>query len=185
MKYSFDEITGDLRHYFNWSINALLPRYPGAADNLLTVYGSQIKKAARDLLWVVDYKPGTLYRGIIMRQPITEVTPAPSMKYLSFSIDKTVAEHFADVNGFGSDIIDVATQLGEHGYVIEYTPQPEEVLFHYSLLDLLPYSEAFYMLGIDGLREVQGLKQQKEVMILQPASPLKNIKKFISYSVTQ
>lgn len=185
MKYSFDEITGDLRHYFNWSINALLPRYPGAADNLLTLYGNEIKNAARNLLWVVDYNPSTLYRGVILRKPVTEITPAPSMKYLSFSIDKTVAEHFADVNGFGGDIIDVAKQLGEHGYVIEYTPQPEEVLFHYSLLDLLPYSEAFTMLGINGLREVHGLKQQKEVMILQPAAPLRKIKKFISYSIIQ
>jgi len=177
MKRQLNEITGDLRTFFNWSANALLPLYPGAADKLLDLHKPTIQRIAAQLLTGI-YTPATIYRGIILREPAKQIDPQPSMQYLSFSTERRIAEHFADVNGFGSDILDVAQQLGTHGYLIEYTPQPEEILFHFALLDILPYAEAFYKIGLNGNKEINGLRQQREVMILQPKTPLTNIVKY-------
>ncbi len=169
---SLNDLTEDLRHYFIWSANALMPTNPQAADKFLKTHKTIIHKTAQRLLTQTDCRSTTIYRGIILREPATEIKPHAMMQYLSFSTDRKIAEHFANVNGFGSDFFDVSKQLGEHGYVIEYTPKIEEILFHYSLLDVLPYAELFNQIGVDGQREVNGLREQKEVMILQPEFPL-------------
>lgn len=172
------EITGNLAIYFNWSCNALMPINSGAADIYLVRNKYVIEKTARELLQSIGYTPQKLYRGIILREPATAIQPDNRYQYISFTTDIKVAEHFADVNGFGSNLVNVAEQLGEYGYVIEYTPTPEEILFHYKLFELLPYAEAFELIGIDGKGEVDSLMKQKEIMIRQPGKPLTNIKPF-------
>jgi len=172
---SLAEISGDLTIYFNWSANALVPFRNGAADVYLKQNHFTILKIAQKLLKQVDYTPAPIYRGIILRHPVKSVLPHERLQYLSFSTDRSVAEHFADVMGFGSKILDVKAQLGEYGYIIEYTPKTSEILFHYHFLSILPYAEAFSLLGMDGPSEVMSLNRQKEIMILQPTEPFTNI----------
>jgi hypothetical protein len=172
------EIKGDLMTYFNWSANALVPITPGAADKFLKENRSTILIIAQKLLELVNYAPGTIYRGIILKQPVNSIVPHKNMEYLSFSTDRSVAEHFADVKGFGSEIIDVAAQLEEYGYIIEYTPKITEILFHHRFLSILPYAEAFSLLGRNGLSQVKRLEWQKEITIFQPAEPLFNITRY-------
>jgi hypothetical protein len=176
-KLNLSDIEGDVEIFFRWSLHALYPAVPHAADRYLLRDRVTICKVAQELLRSTGYTPGPIYRGIILREPITRLEPHKNFQYLSFSADKTVAEHFANVNGFGSNILNVETQLGKHGYVIEYTPQPEEVLFHYHFFSLLPYAEVYNMMNLDGPAEVEYLRQQKEVTILQPAVPF-TVKRF-------
>lgn len=180
MKISLADIhqDSDLKIYFNWTCNALMPIFPGAADKYLNIHKSTVTKMAQQFLSELNYKAEAIFRGIILRQPATCIMPEPNMQYLSFSTDRKVAENFANVDGFGSDIIDVRKQLGTYGYVIEYTPAREEILFHYELLDMLPYVEAFNLIGVKGEKDVDGLRKQKEIMIHQPATPFTNITEF-------
>lgn len=180
MKISIADIRGNesLKIYFNWTANALMPTIPGAADRYMNIHRQTIIKMAQHFLTELNYFPQTIYRGIILRDPVKEIAPIRGMKYLSFSTDINIARHFADVDGFGSDIVNVAEQLGTYGYVIEHNPQPAEILFHHALLDILPYAEAFTLIGMNGNKEVSGLKTQKEVMIEQPITPFRNFKPF-------
>ena len=172
------QINGDLTTYFNWSANALCPINPKANDIYLQSNQSAIFQVAQQLLQDIHYRPRPIYRGIILKEPILSLKPHRNLKYLSFSDDLEVAQYFADVNGFGSQHVDVATQLGTYGYVIEYTPKLNEVLFHYDLLSILPYAEAFSLLGMHGEYEIQSITWQKEIMILQPNEPFTNIQKY-------
>lgn len=159
--------------YFNFAANALLPVYSGAADALLAIKKPEIIEVAQSLLDKIDYSPATIYRGIILKEGgLTTLAPSKPMQYLSFTTKLNVAEHFANCNGFGSDLFDVTKQLGEYGYIIEYTPERQEILFHYDFLSLLPFAEAFSLMGLDGAAEIEGLKKQHEVMIVQPDAPL-------------
>lgn len=169
------EVKGDLKTYFNWSANTLCPLNPGAADRFLKENKTAILNTSQKLLKLVRYVPGLIYRGILLKQTVNEIMPHERLEYLSFSTDRSVAEHFANVNGFGSEIMNLAAQLGNYGYIIEYIPSVSEVLFHYHFLSLLPYAEAFSQLGMDGTSEVVGLKNQKEVTILQPEQPFTRI----------
>jgi hypothetical protein len=151
--------------YFNWSLSALVGAQPAKADSYLKANLAEIRRAARHLLSLINYKPNTLYRGIILQDELKNGLPShPNFTYLSFSEDLEIARSFADPgpNGFGS-----VYYLGSHGYVISYLPQVEEVLFHHKLLKLLPYQEGFEQLGI-----VDNVTMyQQEVMILQPDKP--------------
>ena len=170
-KLTLAQLDSDLQIYFNWSANALMPVHAGGADAYLKANQPVIVKIAQRLLEFIDYVPETVYRGVILKQPVTEIVLHEKLQYLSFSTDLTVAEHFADINGFGSPLINLAARLGKYGYVIEYTPAISEILFHYPFLSILPYAEAFTRLGMNGPFEVESLKKQKEVMILQPVVP--------------
>jgi hypothetical protein len=176
-KLTLAELDSDLQIYFNWSANAIMPVHAGAADAYLKKNLATILKIAQRLLQFINYEPQPLYRGVILKQPVDVIPPHKKLQYLSFSTDRAVAEHSAHINGFGSSIMNLATRLGEHGYVIEYTPTLTEVLFHYHFFSFLPYAEAFDLLGMNGRYEVESLMKQKEVMILQPAAPFTNITK--------
>lgn len=169
------DLNGDIQVYFRWSLHALYPVVPHEADRQLAQHRETICKVAQELLRAINYTPTPIYRGVLFREPITQLNPHQNFQYLSFSEDQTVAQHFASVNGFGSNLLDVEKQLGKHGYVIEYTPQPDEVLFHYGFFSILPYAEAYNVLEMDGPTEVEYLKRQKEITILQPAAPFMNL----------
>lgn len=167
--------------YFSWSIKALVPYSPGLADKVLEVEASkaEICKTAAELLELINYTPDTIYRGIVMEAPQATIVPHKNFKYLSFTEDREIARHFADpINGFGQGIIDIKTQLGEYGYIIEYIPTINEVLFHWKFLNILPYKQAFTQMGLGADTEMKGLLNQKEVTILQPISPFTNIINF-------
>ena len=177
-KLTLAQLNGDLQIYFNWSANAIMPVHAGGADAYLKANQPVIVKIAQRLLEFIDYVPETVYRGVILKQSVTEIVPREKLQYLSFSTDRTVAEHFADINGFGNPLINLAARLGKYGYLIEYTPAISEILFHFSFLSILPYAEAFNLLGMNGTREAESLLKQKEVMILQPAAPFTHITQY-------
>lgn len=172
-KFTLPEMDGYLKTYFAWSVNAL--RNPASVDEFLKAHKSTITRVAQELLKETTYVPGKIYRGIILRQQVDSIMPLNKIQFLSFSTQRKVAEHFADIKGFGSDTLDVEKQLGSFGYVIEYTPKVEEIIFHYSFLSLLPYAELFTVLGMEGDKEIEFLTQQYEVMILQPQDPFKHL----------
>lgn len=161
------------------SIKALVPYQPGLADRVLETNKAEICRTAAELLELIDYTPGKIYRGIVMEAPQTAIIPHKNFKYLSFTEDLSIASHFADpINGFGQGIIDIKTQLGEYGYIIEHTPAVDDVLFHWKFLNILPYKQAFNAMGLDGDAEMKGLLKQKEITILQPSFSFTNIINF-------
>jgi hypothetical protein len=169
-----------MREYINWSLNMLLPIHTGAADRYLILHRDAVLSEASRLLIEIGYKPGTIYRGLLLEDDVNEIKPHENFQYLSFTDDKNVADHFADpVNGFGNGIIDLK-ELGEYGYVIEYIPKIEEVLYHYKFLDLIDYGKYIDAIGMDGASEIAGLKKQREITILQPVEPFVSISKHIN-----
>jgi hypothetical protein len=135
---------------------------------------------AQALLKWVNYTPSQVFRGVVLKKEVSELLPHKNLKYLSFTEDIDIATHFADpVNGFGQGIINIKEQLGEHGYIISYTPRLEEILFVHGFLDILPYGEWISEIGIDPKEEIFHLKKQKEIMIVQPEQPFTNIKKYV------
>ena len=155
--------------YFNWSFAALFGLSPGAADKFLCENLATIKAYAQELLIKIDYKPETIYRGVILNEKVDELIPHKNFTYLSFSENKTVAESFGDPTetGFGS-----VAFLGNYGYVIEYIPNLNEILYHNKFAEMLPYRQKLGSMGFND----DTLIQQREVMILQPENPFTNIK---------
>jgi hypothetical protein len=159
---------------------ALLGGNPVAADQLLKANLDIIKEISGVLLGKFNYTPKEIYRGIILPNEIDELKPHENFTYLSFSEDRKIAESFANPTptGFGS-----LFYLGKYGYVIEYIPKPEEVIFHYKFMELLPYRSVFIKAGLGD----ETLNEQKEVTLLQPQEPFIKIKKYESnkrYSTT-
>jgi len=176
-KIKFQEMDEDLHTYFKWSANALMPVRGRACDLFLKQNLKVILPTAQRLLRLIGYTPGPIYRGVLLPEPVHALPPHQNIEYLSFSTDRSVAYHFANPYGFGSQYPGYNALLGSHGYVIEYTPQIAEVLFHYELLLMLPYAFAFSMTGINGELHVAFLSKQKEVTILQPAEALTHLTK--------
>lgn len=163
----------DLTLYFNWSSHALIGSNPTMSDRYLRENYSVIKSVADYFLTAINYKPVEIYRGILMQEPsLNKLMPHKNMTYLSFSEDLEIAKSFADVNGFGSQF-GINHLLGKYGYVISYTPQLNEVLFHHHFINILPYIKTWNLMGIDGTEKT--LEIQKEVTITQPAQPFENI----------
>jgi hypothetical protein len=167
MKTNFDY---SLNIYFNWSLVALIGKEPVKVDNYLKENLIEIQQVARSLLYIINYKPAEIYRGVILKHDQNyRLKPHPNFTYLSFSEDINIAKSFADPgpNGFGSVYF-----LGHFGFIIKYTPTIEEILFHHKFLNILPYASAFEQLGIiDNVTMFQ-----KEVIILQPEEPFKMIR---------
>jgi hypothetical protein len=174
-KPTFQEIKGDLIIYLQWSTIAL--SNPSNSDILLKQNSTTILKTSQKLLKSANYISKPLYRGILLKDKVSEIKPHENFHSLSFSTDRAVAQHFANVHGFGSDVINIEKTLGKYGYIIEYTHSASEVLFHYRFLSILPYVEIFDSLGFNGFKEVEELKKQKEVTIIQPSQPFRNITK--------
>lgn len=176
-KYSVEDMSGSLGIYFNWSINALVPFNSKAADKYLKIHKAVIVEISQMLLQRILFVTREIYRGVLLKEPTNEIQPHNNLEYLSFTEDIKIAQSFANINGFGSEVMDLREMLGGFGYVITYYPHISEVLFHYKFLDLLPYQEALTQIGMNGMEEVRGLKIQKEVTIIQPEQPFTQITK--------
>ena len=160
----------ELTKYFNWSCNMLVGNDPITTDNYLLENLDSIKKTASELLLYINYKPETIYRGIIMEHDgLNELIPHKGFTYISFSEDINIAKIFSDPQHELAFM--VRERLGQNlfGYIIEYKPDIKEVLFHYRLIDILPYVEVMSYKGVDGSK----LHLQKEITILQPTNNLK------------
>jgi hypothetical protein len=159
--------------YYNWSLHALIGLDNAAADKYLNENLATIKEIAGALLRDMEIEPQEIYRGILMHEAdLTELKPHDNYTYLSFSDDPKIANSFADVNGFGSEF-GINHNLGRYGYVVSYTPQLSEILFHHSFLDVFPYRKHMKQIVGDTSKTMD---IQKEVMILQPAEPFKNLR---------
>src|SRR4051812_25623729 len=117
-KLSLRQLTKEQSIYFNWSANALVPFHPGAADTYLIENFSIVKRVADLLLNFSNYVPEKIYRGVILKEPVSVLHPHKKLTYLSFSTEPSVAEHFAHPKGFGSEVINLQARLGSYGYVI-------------------------------------------------------------------
>ena len=167
--------TNQFKIYFLWSNNALIGWDPTTTDIYLRNNYSDIKTVAEYMLQHINYKPKTIFRGIIMKEDnIKELLPHKNMKYLSFSEDIDIAESFANPNGFGAEF-GLNYRLGNNGYIIIYQPDIKEIPFHHHFIDIFPYREFWDSIGITAREKT--LEIQKEVTILQPDIPFKLIKK--------
>jgi len=111
-KLSLKDIKGDLKIYFNWSANVLMPVSTGSADVFLAQYRSRILTVAQKLLAKVNFIPTPIYRGILLKENVNTIQPHKNLKYLSFSDKRSIAEQFADVKGFGSHIVNLKNPFG-------------------------------------------------------------------------
>lgn len=162
----------ELGIYFNWSCNQLAFEDSVSVDHYLRLNLDTVKRVAARLLRYIDYKPEPLYRGVIMDEDgMTELWPHEGFTYLSFSESRAVAEIFADPKNEMAALLPEKFGTSElYGYVTyPYIPAVEQVLFHHKFLSLLPYVEAQRRVAnVDCSR----IHEQKEVTILQPATPL-------------
>lgn len=173
-KLKLADLSNEQQIYFTWAFNALFPFYLGA-DKFLMTHQQVIQKVASQLLKIIDYTPTAIYRGILLKEPVSQIDPHPNLFFLPFSADRKVAKQFASVNGFGSEIMNLEKRLGKYGYIITYTPKLSEILFHYQLLNYLPFAEAFNTLHLHGQTEIAGLIKQQEISLLQPKAPFTDI----------
>lgn len=160
----------------NWACNMLCPVNANATDKFLRDNLTTIREEASKLLKAINYKPKPIYRGVILKEQITALQPHPNFTYLSFSERKNIAYNFADLSDDGFPCIN---DLGEYGYVVEYLPRQEEVLYHYDFPCIFPIVQTLEAAGMDNSAEVMIV--QKEVAILQPAEPMTNVKPFAPY----
>lgn len=159
--------------YFQWSCLALYGADPVGADRYLRDNLEEIRLYAERLLRKINYEPRPVVRGVILREQINgKLDPHPRQTYLSFTEDMTIAERFADINHWMSFIL--RNNGYKYGYIIEYTPAIDEVLFHHSFVDILPYDDWFRSVGIDDNK----IREQKEVTIIQPQHSFTQIKRY-------
>jgi hypothetical protein len=158
----------DLGIYFNWSCN-MLAGNPIATDKYLRDNLDTVKRVAAELLKSINYTPRTIYRGIVVPEgELTELSPHHGFTYLSFSEDLRIAKIFADPAHDMAFILRKRLGNDLYGYITEYTPRVEEILFHHRFLSMLPYVKALWENEIDATT----IHQQQEVTILQPSNSL-------------
>jgi hypothetical protein len=160
--------------FMNWACNLLCPFNPSAVDDYLREKIHIIKGVAAELLQEIDYTPTTIYRGVVLKEEITQLQPHKNFTYLSFSESKNIAYNFADTTESGFPSL---FNLGEHGYIVEYLPRPQEIIFHYKMLDVIPVLELLAAAGMDS----PTIPEQQEVTILQPKQPFTIVTPFKKY----
>lgn len=159
--------------YFTWSCMSLHGMYPIAADRYLRENLDEIREYAGILLHKIGYEPRPIHRGIILEEKIDgKLQPHNGFSYLSFTEDMAIAERFANIDHWMSFIL--RANGYKYGYMIEYTPALDEILFHHSFVDLLPYDDWFISVGIEDNK----VREQKEVTIIQPQHSFTQIKQY-------
>jgi hypothetical protein len=157
--------------YFMWSIEMLMGSNPIQADNYLKENMSDIKKVARAFLERTNYKPCPIHRGVILQEANMELlAPHPNFTYVSFTEDMSIANKFADPEDEMAFMVRMRMGANLHGYIAEYTPSLDEILFHWNFFKLLPYQQFMVShFGVDGTTA----PLQKEVTLLQPEKYLR------------
>lgn len=194
--------------YLNFVTYAIVG-YMGHADQLWQEHQDSIRRASKKLLGKIPAKKlqGPFYRGIVLGEGNkTSLEPDLNRTFISFSADICVAKHFGDpmLNrgfGFGMEISDqfmppfVDKKRGYFGdgYLIEYQPSKEEILFHYSLLMepvLVPIFESlFAQIGSNssGSSQLRTFTGQKEIILINQGQvfdlkPLEVDAKYLAYA---
>lgn len=153
----------DFGHYINFACNALSGHLPGA-DRYYQIYRDNIHRALYEIHRRHPVKPETLYRGVLLDPDNVKhwggvLPPESCRQFISFSSDRKIAEVFADREH------DMAFMIRRNypecqGYLIEHTPDPDEILFHHSWAKPLQIER---FVG----REILVVEKQKEVMLAQ------------------
>jgi hypothetical protein len=129
-----------LIRYLGFLHTAILPLTSKAGDMIYGQYSDDIEYAAQCLREGLGYTPVLLYRGILVdRHDIDSqgcLVPIPHIRYLSFSERREVAEYFADPDSPMSGLLIRHRPLAR-GYLIQYTPAADEVLFSWRWVEAL------------------------------------------------
>ena len=152
-------------HYLNFILNALRAS-TSAVDAYYLEHKSSIEAYASLLNEKYPCPVTSLYRGILLEEDIDLLPPLDHIQFLSFSEDRNVAYNFADIDSDISQFMK-AQSPNAKGYVIEYTPEKDEILFHHSWVDCLGLDWYLHKASIDLLRE------QKEVTLKQSMKEFK------------
>lgn len=153
----------DAQTYLTFIYQVLVP-HTNKADLFYSVHQESIERTAALLREEFGYELKKLYRGILLDS--TNVTdgvlePINTIRYLSFTELRKVAQRFADVD-------DPMSWFGMNqsprfrGYLIEHTPDPSEVLFHHSWAERL----GLYRMNLLHL-DRSTVEEQQEVVLRQ------------------
>lgn len=153
---------GDTHTYVEFVYRALVPC--GGVDQFFAQNRAAIDRAAVVFRELFEFKSQPLYRGILL-DPVDAETgklaPVHKVRYLSFSESKNVALEFADINERISRFIRQRTPHFR-GYLICYTPDVNEVLFHHSWADRLGFHKLPLPNWDSGV-----VREQREVLLRQ------------------
>lgn len=155
------------KHYMNFILNALAGRNP---DKYFRQHQEAILKHLRILQRDLPVSSEKIYRGILL-EPKKELVLKPlwHITYLSFSSDRNVAKVFADMDHQMAFMVRFQNPNYE-GFLIEHTPEPDEILFHHSWAGPLRIEEIFRASGAEPV-----VAEQKEVMLLNTMRDFKLI----------
>jgi hypothetical protein len=123
----------DFNAYVSWVVLAIMGRLQ-EADTLMVHHGAAVRRFAGTLRKHFRQPLKPLYRGLLLEPHEVQngLVPAqqPGAESVSFSEDRDVACYFADPSSIMSEAVK-AHRPGVEGYIAEYTPRRDEVLWHY------------------------------------------------------
>ena len=155
----------DIWVYVNFVGNSLRAAMPGC-DKYYRENKRTIELVAEHMKRIqVVHRIKPLYRGLLLEKEWDEQTllpPNPKMQFLSFSEDREIALRFA--NPYNEYAIGFQLRGKKvSGFLIEYTPTLDEILFHHSWIPILKIDQLFERQYGD----IGELFIQKEVMLKQ------------------
>jgi hypothetical protein len=147
-------------HYINFICNALTASGI-EVDKYYLDNKQSIDSYAKLMLQKYPVERKVLFRGLLLENhKHTRLDPLGHIQFLSFSESLKVAQDFADIESSISFAMRNSYPNSE-GYLITHTPTYDEILFHYSWVDLLGLD---WYLPKDG---IELIKEQKEVTLKQ------------------
>lgn len=161
-----------LNLWLNWAIQAIMGNLQ-QADALMSQYGRELQYAAGYLRKRNAHVPlSTLYRGMLIPKSEIRNGQLPRLEgYMSTSFTERleVACWFASPNAGISQVL-MMQKPSSKGFIAEYEPAPEEVLFHHAwdITERLPELAAMHPDVADIDQFEWYLRTQAEVIILPP-----------------
>jgi len=148
--------------YYQFIISALLGDNPSKTDVFFKKYKDNILSIANMLKSKLPLPQSLLYRGIILEDKNiinNKLKPLSYITYLSFTENLKIAENFADINSWMACTI-MNKRPESKGYIIEYKPIKEEILFYWKWYEILKLNEI-------PILNVSLIKSHEEVIIMQ------------------
>lgn len=123
----------DMNHYITWVLYAVYGRM-AQADGILQQFSGKIERVAQFLRRHRPPHLGKVYRGLLLTSEEAAegiINQDPNLTFVSFTEDHDVACWFADPKSFLAGAV-VEQRPGVKGWIVEYEPTLNDVLFHYS-----------------------------------------------------
>lgn len=162
------------------------------SDDLMMEKGDIIRQVARYFRSQFPPPPKQLYRGMLVQPrdvPPDQIAKPQGVQFVSFTEDLQVACWFAAQDTVFASVL-LSQKPGATGWVGEYIPEEDEILFHYSWIDTLRqgYGTDIYELAVSigpsiGLEDAaiqvrHHIMNQKEVIceanVVYPIKPVEN-----------